>query len=162
MYKYTDAQGRLHFTDNPSNVPEPYRSELEELELRHEPTSSDAKGRLPGAASRSLDRFQPGTPEFENLKGRMEGWLNTWGMLFMIAGFAWGVITLFSVVHAFRSELPLWGVANLFTFVSVPIYLVVYYDRVPMSVRCLLALGWGAPFIVGPIVLRAGMSMVAS
>jgi hypothetical protein len=160
VYKYTDAQGGVHFTDNPSLVPDHYRSQLEKLDLRQQPDSGDSGGWFSGETPAALDRIQPGFPEFEKLQGQMEHWMRTWGALFIVAGLVWGVITLVSVFHAFANQRIVWGILNLFTYVSVPIYFLIHFDRYSMWARSLLVLGWGAPFVVAPFVLRAGISIL--
>jgi hypothetical protein len=162
MYKYTDARGQVHFTDNPSLVPDSYRSQLEELDLHHDNASSDSGSRLSGAMPGSLDRFQPGHPEFEKLRSRMEQGMPKWIILFIAAGLVSFVITLGSVFHAFANHRILWGLANFFIGVSVPVYLLIHVERYPMLGRGLLVLGWGSPLIMLPLVLRAWMSMMVS
>lgn len=160
VYKYTDAQGGVHFTDNPSLVPAPYRSQLEKLDLRRQPDSGDSGGWFSGETPARLDSNQPGFPEFDKLQERMEQWLHTWGVLFLAAGLVWGVITLVTVFHAFAHQRIVWGILNFLTYVSVPIYCLIHLDRYPVWVRSLLVVGWGAPFVVAPFVLQAGMSIL--
>jgi hypothetical protein len=158
-YKYTDAQGRVHFTDTPTHVPEAYLGQLEKFDT--ESDSGDPNSWFSAKVPLGLDRFQPGQPEFEKLRGGMEHWMSTWGYLFIAAGLAWGIITLISVFHAFANQRIIWGILNFLSYISVPIYLVIHFDRYPMAVRALLVLGWGAPFIAAPFVLRAGMTIAS-
>lgn len=158
MYEYTDAQGRVHFTDNPALVPEPYRDQLTELELKHDPTESDASGWLGTPIPTSLDPFQPGQPEFESMKGA-ERWLYTWGYVWIGSVMLWGLISLIATIHAFTTQRIGWGCLNFLLNVTVPFYLFGCLEK-PMLVRCLLVLAWAAPFIMMPIVLRAGLIMM--
>jgi hypothetical protein len=141
MYKYTDERGHVHFTDNPSLVPDSYRAQLEELDLHHDNISRDSGSRLSGAVPGRLDRLI---------------------ILFIAAGLVSFVITLGSVFHAFANHRILWGLANFFIGVSVPVYLLIHVERYTMLGRGLLVLGWGSPLIMLPLVLRAWMSMMVS
>lgn len=162
MYKYTDERGHVHFTDNPSLVPDSYRSQLEELDLHHDNVSSDSGSWLSGAAPKHLDRFRPGQPEFEKLRSRMEQGMPKWIILFIAAGLVSFVITLGSVFHALANQRILWGIANFFIGLTVPVYLLIHVERYSMLGRGLLVLGWGSPLVMLPLVLRAWMSMMVS
>lgn len=160
-WRYTDEQGTVHFTDNPTNVPERYRASLEpmtldaapELQLQRQarPGGADAgkRGGTPrsGLEARLLEqaRAQSGAGF-----GELEPWMRKWVIAFQVAGLPWVVIGLGCMLQVLRRRR--WGWLLSITMlwpIGMPAYLLVGLDEDwRRSTRVMLLVLWSAPLVV--------------
>ena len=167
--KYTDERGVIHFTDNASRVPENYRRALEPVEFRapeegvEEPTEKGAATEEGEAFADAVTRRLVGiarqnaaSPETLEMIEVLEGWLNTWGLAYMLSGIPFAVVTLVSGFHALRHRRFLWALGHAMAWpIVIPIYLLTQFDSAPMGGRVAMLVVWTAPFVVGGLAMRA-------
>src|SRR5262245_5402901 len=150
-YKYKDAQGHVHFTENIYEVPERYRSQVETRDM---PTladpMADAKKAEEGTVAASFeDGLRQGLGRNLTVKQdeAVHAWAKKWAIPF-IATFALNMlIGLGMVVHAFVQGKVGWGLANFFIGVSSPFYLMMHVEGSQVMRFGLLAL-YLSPFVV--------------
>jgi len=130
-YKYKDAQGHVHFTENIYDIPERYRSQVEtrEMPTHVDPNAPQAPEQGTLAASFE-DGLRQGIGHDLTVKQEelVHAWTRKWAIPF-IATFAINMlIGLSMVVHAFVSGKIGWGLANFFIGVSSPFYLMLHLE----------------------------------
>ena len=150
-YKYKDAQGHVHFTENIYEVPERYRSKVETREMPahvdpNAPQAEAEKGTLSASFENGL-RTGIGHDLTVKQDELVHNWAKKWAIPFLIT-FAFNVlIGLGMVVHAFVQGKIGWGLANFFIGVSSPFYLLMHVEASPVVRFGLLGL-YLSPIVV--------------
>jgi hypothetical protein len=149
-YKYKDAQGHIHFTENIYEVPENQRSKVETREMPVVVDPNAPVAPKEGTVSASFeDGLRQGIGRNLTVKQdeAVHAWAAKWAIPF-IATFVLNVlIALGMVVHAFVQGKIGWGLANFFIGVSSPFYLMMHVEGSAVMRFGLLAL-YLSPFVV--------------
>lgn len=149
-YKYKDAQGHIHFTENIYEVPERYRAQVETREM---PTIVDPNApAVPaeGTVEASFeDGLRQGLGRDLTIKqtDAVRAWTGKWKIPFIAALVVNLLIGLGMVVHAFVQGKIGWGLANFFIGVSSPFYLMMHVEGSAVMRFGLLAL-YLSPIVV--------------
>ena len=135
-YKWKDANGHIHFTENYYEVPEKYRKNIETREMPTQVGDPTAEGAEPDASEIAFQdgvRSMSGRDLTVKQQEQFDAWWKTWGMTWIIAGglslVANLVIHLGLVVHALINGRVGWGIANFIIGISTPIYLMVHVEQ---------------------------------
>jgi chromosome segregation ATPase len=73
VYKWVDEKGMIHFTDDITQIPEKYRSAVQEIETREENIKTQTEGESPSKKKEDSYRDRLGRGE-EYWKGRVDEW----------------------------------------------------------------------------------------
>ncbi len=160
-YKWKDASGHVHFTDNLYDIPEKYRPNIETREMPAQLGDPSGDGE---EADASEIAFQDG---MRNMSGQdltvkqqeqFAAWWKTWGMTWIIVGgialLANVVIQLSLIVHALTNGHIGWGIANFLIGISTPIYLMVHVEQSMGTRLALLALYLSPGIVFGMIAAQ--------
>jgi hypothetical protein len=152
-YKYKDANGHVHFTEDYYQIPERYRKQIEtrEMPTRVDPNAPSGEEAEPGTAKASVEglaRQSVGGNMTVQQKKAFDAWLGYWAAPFIIGAIVNGLLTISMVIHAFTQGRVGWGLANLFIGVTSPFYMMTQLEQ-SLAVRLTLLLGWTAPMIIG-------------
>ncbi len=177
-WRYTDERGVVHFTDQPAKVPERYQEQLESFEIEQgrksppqgSPPTAEARGEPPTPEPRELSAFEErllaqaqGHLDVAEMQA-LAGWLQTWGVAFVLSGIPCGLVVLACFVHTLLRRRFVWTLVNFFFGAfSVPFYILLRLDPLGVPARIGVLLLWCAPIVVGTLSMvslagRIGMS----
>ena len=130
-YRWQDEQGRIHFTDDPSDIPARFRRQVEQLELP-EPTytpqaRSTSAATAPGPDRQMVQAFAEGLrqrwPELPAAKRQqLAATLLDWLLPVLVAVAVHTVASLAMFGHAVANRRVLWAAGNLLVIFVPPIY----------------------------------------
>jgi uncharacterized protein DUF4124 len=151
-YKYKDANGHVHFTENIYEIPEKYRSQVEtrDMPAHVDPNEAAKQGSNDAVVETSVeDTLRHGLGRDLTIKQQdmLHAWFEKWKWIALASLVVNTLIALAMVVHAFVSGHIGWGLANFFIGVSSPVYLMLHLEQ-PIAVRGGLLLLYLAPFVV--------------
>lgn len=150
-YKYKDAQGQVHFTENIYDVPERYRAQVEtrEMPALADPNAPEPAPKAGTVAASVEDGLRKGIGHDLTVKQEelVHAWTKKWAIPFVVTLVINVLIGLAMVVHAFVSGKIGWGLANFFLGVSSPFYLMLHLEINGLARIGLLAL-YLSPMIV--------------
>ena len=150
-YKYKDAQGHIHFTENIYEVPERYRSQVEtrDMPTHADPNATEAAGPQGTLTTSFEDGLRKGIGHDLTVKQDqlVHDWAKRWAIPFIVSVALNVLIGLGMVIHAFVSGKIGWGLANFFIGVSSPFYLLMHVEGSQVMRFGLLGL-YLSPFVV--------------
>ena len=130
-YRWQDEQGRIHFTDDPSDVPPRFRTQVEQLELpgpTHAPGQAAAPQPAPSASDGWMaqavdDAVRLQFPKLPTGKRQQVASAILDYLLPVLVGLAVHTLaTLAMFGHAIANRRPLWAAGNLLVFFVPPLY----------------------------------------
>lgn len=151
-YKWKDANGHVHFTENYYEIPDKYRPKAETREMPTvvDPNAPAETSPEMGAAAASFEdglRHGMGRDLTVAQQNALHAWLKKWMWPAIAALVVNWIIALSMVIHAFVQGRIGWGFLNLFVGVSSPIYLMIHVEQ-SMAVRAGMLALYLAPMIV--------------
>ena len=150
-YKYKDAQGHIHFTENIYDIPERYRSQVEtrEMPTHADPNAAQAEAEKGTLSASFEDGLRKGIGHDLTVKQDelVHDWAKRWAIPFIVTCALNVLIGLGMVIHAFVSGKIGWGLANFFIGISSPFYLLMHVEGSAVMRFGLLGL-YLSPFVV--------------
>jgi hypothetical protein len=166
-YKWKDASGHIHFTENYYEIPEKYRKNIETREMPTRAGDPAASGEEPDANEVAFQdgvRSMSGRDLTVAQQEKLDAWFKAWGTTWIIVGglslLANVVIALGLVAHAFINGRIGWGLANFFIGISTPVYLMVHVEQ-SMGVRLGMLALYLSPGIVFGVVVSQLVGVLA-
>lgn len=153
-YKYRDARGRVHYTDNLYEVPENQREAVETVEMPAAPLT-------PEELEAQSDPRVIATSAFENgvragLGRELDGegqktlreWAQRWLIPYVGTAIVSALVALGLTIHAFANGHPVWGVLQI-TLLGLPsgVYAVLHPEQ-SLPARLGLLVLWLSPALV--------------
>ena len=173
-WRYTDERGGVHFTDQPSNVPERYQASLKRISMQSRPKGDgesgapeaareveappvDHRAADPAERPRELSALEErllaqasGDFDTEQMEEQIQGWVDTWGIAFMLSGIPWAVVIFGCWIHTLQRRRFVWMITNvMFWGVSIPLYILLRLDPLGVPARVGILVLWCAPLVVG-------------
>lgn len=167
-YKWKDANGHIHFTENYYEVPEKYRKNLETREM---PTAHDPNAAADAAAADTTEvafedgvRSATGRDLTVQQQEKLAAWWKAWGTTWLIVGgitlLAHALIHLGLIVHALLNSHVGWGIANFLVGVTTPVYLMMHVEK-EMPVRLALLALYLSPSVAIAVAVSQLVSVLS-
>jgi hypothetical protein len=162
-YKWQDEEGRLHFTDDPSDIPARFRKQVQQLDLpeptytpqaQGAPQASGADGEFARGVAEGLRVSMPDLPASK--RQALAAAIVDRLPLVVVALLLHFAATLAMFGHAVANKRILWAAGNFLVSFCPPLYALIALETDALK-KVLIVVAWAT----GPVAVFALLSAIA-